>query len=82
MFYFYILKSIKNGRYYVGSCHNIEERLKRHNGGMVKSTKAYLPWKLMYNEEYITLSEARKRELQVKSWKKRLAIERLIDKTF
>lgn len=82
MFYVYILKSIKNGRYYVGSCHDMKERLKRHNGGMVKSTKAYIPWGLMYNKEHNTLSEARKRELQIKNWKKRLAIERLISKTF
>lgn len=78
MFYLYILHSIKNGRYYVGSCQDLEQRFKQHNSGLVKSTKGYLPWELVYNEQYKTLSEARKRENQVKSWKKRLAIERLI----
>jgi len=78
MFYFYILHSIKNGRYYIGSCQDLEQRIKRHNSGLVKSTKGYLPWELVYNEEFKTLSEARKRESQVKGWKKRLAIERLI----
>lgn len=81
MFYTYILQSDKNGRYYVGSCSDIVERLKRHNNELVKSTKAYLPWKVIYTETYQTLSETRKREYQIKSWKKRSAIEKLI-KTF
>jgi putative endonuclease len=78
MFYFYILRSIKNGRYYIGSCKDIKERLRRHNSGLVKSTKYYSPWELVYNEEYQTLSGARQRECQVKGWKKRSAIKRLI----
>ena len=79
MFYIYILQSLKNGRYYVGSCEDISKRLHRHNSGLVKSTKFYLPWKIVYTEEYKTLIEARKREYQVKSWKKRAAIEKLLN---
>lgn len=78
MFYFYILHSTKTGRYYIGSCEDIGKRLARHNAGLVQSTKFHLPWKVVYTEEYKTLSEARKREYQVKGWKKREAIERLI----
>ncbi len=78
MFYVYILKSIKNGAYYIGSCENIDIRLKRHNRGMVSSTKRYLPWKLVCHEEFNILREARKRELQIKSWKSRRAIDSLI----
>jgi putative endonuclease len=78
MFYTYILISEKNSSYYVGSCKNISNRISLHNGGCVKSTKRYIPWKVVYNEEYKTLSEARKRELQIKSWKKRSMIEKLI----
>lgn len=78
MFYIYILKSEKYKRYYVGSCENLSKRLSQHNKGFVKSTKPYLPWKMMYNETFTTLREARKRELQIKSWKKRAAIESLI----
>ena len=81
MFYTYILQSLKNGRYYVGSCEDKERRFHQHNSGLVKSTKFYLPWKIVYTEKYKTLQEARKREYQVKGWKKRIAIEKLI-KTF
>jgi len=78
MFYTYILKSEKNNSYYIGSCGNIDIRLNRHNKGLSKSTKRYVPWKLVHTEEFLTLSEARKREYQIKSWKSRKAIEKII----
>jgi putative endonuclease len=78
MFYTYILKSEKNGSYYVGSSEDTDKRIVLHNKGLVKSTKRYIPWSIVYREEYKTLSEARKRELQIKSWKKRSAIEKLL----
>ena len=78
MFYVYILNSLNNGRYYVGSCKDIENRLNQHNIQEVKSTKAYVPWKLVYQEEFDMLSKARSREKQIKSWKKRAALEKLI----
>lgn len=78
MFYIYILKSEKNSSYYIGSCKNLEVRLKLHNSGLVRSTKRYLPWQLVYSESFYNLERARHRERQIKSWKKRQAIENLI----
>ncbi|MBU1164243.1 GIY-YIG nuclease family protein [Patescibacteria group bacterium] len=78
MYYTYIIKSQKNNSYYIGSCKNLQDRITKHNKGLVKSTKRYLPWKLIYYEFFHTLKEARKREKQIKSWKKRAAIEKLI----
>ena len=46
---------------------------------MVKSTKRYAPWDIAYIESFTTLKEARARELQLKSWKKRSALEKLIE---
>ena len=80
MFFTYILQSEVDSSYYIGSCENIRNRLEQHNGGLVKSTKRYLPWILAYKEKFETLVQARKREAQIKSWKKRVAIERLIQK--
>jgi putative endonuclease len=45
----------------------MEKRLKRHNQGKVKSTKAYKPWKVIYTEEFSTKSEAFQREMFFKS---------------
>lgn len=75
---FYILKSIKSGKYYTGSTENVIKRLAKHNRGEVKSTKAYRPWNLIYKESFLSKQEARKRELQIKSWKSRRAIEKLM----
>lgn len=78
MFYFYILKSKKFGTYYIGISGNIEERLKAHNNGLVKSTKYKRPWSVVHKEGFLTLKQARKRELYMKSLKSRKAIEGLI----
>ena len=76
MYYVYILKS-NNNQYYIGATSNIRNRVKYHNAGRVRSTKSNKPWSLIYKEKYNTLSEARSREKQIKSWKSRKAIERL-----
>lgn len=78
MYYIYILRS-KNGKYYTGCASDLNKRLEQHNQKLVRSTKKYTPWQLIYTEEYATLKNARKREKQIKSWKKRNAIEKLIN---
>ncbi len=62
MFYAYILKSEKDGGYYFGSTSNLENRLKTHNAGKVRSTKGRRLWKLHYFEKYNYKQEAMKRE--------------------
>ncbi|MBL7159840.1 GIY-YIG nuclease family protein [Candidatus Microgenomates bacterium] len=81
MYYLYILKSIRTGKYYVGSTKNPNKRLYKHNNGSVRSTKSGRPWKIIYKECFNTVTEARKREKQIKSWKKRSRIENLIKRT-
>lgn len=78
MFYLYILQSEKNGRFYIGSCEDIDARLARHNAGATTSTKSGRPWKVVYFEEFSTRSEAIKRENEVKVKKSRKYIEFLI----
>ena len=80
MYHCYILKSVKNSQYYIGSTADKYARLKQHNQGKVKSTMRYIPWKIVYNETFTTLKEARAREKQIKGWKSRSAIERLLNK--
>jgi putative endonuclease len=66
-FHSYILQSITTGRKYYGSCENIGKRISQHNRGRVKSTKAYIPYKLLHSEEYPTKSEAFARERYFKT---------------
>ena len=69
MFQVYILKSIKNGKYYIGHTNNLNDRLSRHNNGQTKSTKSSLPWEIVYTEQYYTKSEVYRREFEIKSYK-------------
>lgn len=82
MYWVYIVESIENHRYYVGCTNNIARRISEHNGGLSKYTKNRGPWNLIHKEEFSTLKLARKREKQIKSWKKRAAIEKLINAAF
>ncbi len=78
MYFVYIIKSKVCGRHYIGSCENIDKRLSNHNEGLVKSTKAYRPWSVVYQEKYQTRSEARKRENQIKKYKGGEAFKKLV----
>ena len=80
MHYTYFIKSKNKKWVYVGSTSDLVRRLKRHNSGLVKSTKYYKPFELIYYEAYKTLSMARKRELEIKknSQQKEIILERVI----
>ncbi len=65
----YILFSQKKNRFYTGSSRDdiVDERLKRHNAGCVTSTKSGMPWTCIHVEIHNTYTEARKRELFLKT---------------
>ncbi len=79
MFSVYKLKSSVNNKYYVGQTTDIEKRLLYHNSGYSKSTKAGIPWKLVYSENYDNMQQAIKRESELKKYKSRKMIEMIID---
>jgi putative endonuclease len=78
MWFVYIIYSEKLDKYYTGVTDNLEWRLKRHNQGWGRFTKAGIPWDLVYYEEYLTKKEALKREREIKVRKSRKYIESLI----
>jgi putative endonuclease len=45
-FVYVIVSTNQELRFYVGQTDNIERRLAEHNAGKVKSTKAFIPWKI------------------------------------
>ena len=69
MYYIYILKSINDRFHYIGHSEDIETRLKQHNAGKVRASKAHRPYTLIYSEEHQTKSEAQKREYYLKRGK-------------
>lgn len=67
MFYAYVIKSLKAEYFYKGHCENLEKRLKEHNSGMTVSIRNYIPFIVVYFEEYKTRQEAIEREKYFKS---------------
>ena len=63
----YVIRSLKDGRFYVGMTNDLERRMQEHQSGKTKSTKAFRPWKLIFTESYPSYLEARKREKYLKS---------------
>ena len=78
VYFVYILQSLKDGSYYVGSTQDLDERINRHNGGRSKYTKTKRPWKLVYSEEFPGRSAAAIREQQIKKRKSLSYIDNLI----
>ena len=78
MWYVYFLKLI-NGDIYVGSTNDLKRRLKSHQAGHVKSTKAYIPVILKSYVAVETEIHARELEKYFKSGSgKAVAIKRLV----
>ena len=69
MYFVYILKSLKDGGFYIGQTEDLDDRIKKHNNGQVKSTKSRIPFILVRKESFKTRSEARKRENYLKKLK-------------
>lgn len=58
MYYFYIIRSVKNGKLYLGFTPNLKARLKSHNLGGNKATKPYTPYKLIFYSSFINEQDA------------------------
>jgi putative endonuclease len=67
MFYCYVLKSLKDYKYYYGHTGDLNLRLKEHNDGKVKSTKGRRPFVIHYYETFETKAGAAKREFFFKT---------------
>lgn len=67
MYFVYVLKSLKDSKYYYGLTKDLRNRLKEHNKGEVKSTQHRKPLELVYFEKADTILDARKKEKYFKS---------------
>ena len=75
----YILYSTFKSKYYIGfTGDDINERLRRHNTNHRGFTGGIGDWIIVYKEQFSTKQEAMQREKQIKSWKSRKLIEKLI----
>ncbi len=74
----YILRSLKNDTFYIGSTIDIKRRICQHETGKVKATRYILPVKLELSQKYDSISNARRIERRLKSLKRKDYIEIII----
>lgn len=75
MYHVYLLSCV-DGTLYCGYTTDLKKRIKAHNEGKgAKYTKSRLPVSLVYNEKYLTKSEALKRESAIKKLTRKEKIE-------
>ena len=77
-FFVYALKSIKDGRLYIGISADPYRRLAEHNAGMTRSTKSRRPFEIIHIEEFSDRKSARKKEIYLKSGCGREFLKKLI----
>ncbi|PLX24539.1 hypothetical protein C0580_04980 [Candidatus Parcubacteria bacterium] len=77
--YYFYLARCSDESLYAGYCVNLKQREDKHNSGEgAKYTKSRRPIKIVYSEEFDTMSQAMKREAEIKSWP-RIEKEKLIN---
>ena len=71
-YYFVYILECSDKSLYVGCTNNLERRLKQHNDSKwcAHYTKIRRPVTLKYSETFQTLIMARRREREVKGWKR------------
>lgn len=71
MYCIYILKSQRDGKFYTGFAEDVQKRIKKHNDGLVASTKNRRPFELIYFECGLNKKDALHREIYLKTaWEK------------
>src|SRR5690606_15129774 len=67
-------------RYYIGNTKDgMKERLRRHNSNHKGFTGKDSDWAIVYSEKHGSKKDGYAREREVKSWKSRAKIEKLIE---
>jgi putative endonuclease len=69
MAYVYMVKNDKD-ELYVGVSENPNSRLKEHNTQRGSVFTKLGNFRIVFQEKYPTLSEARRREIQIKNWRR------------
>ena len=72
MSYFVYILECADQSLYVGCTNNLERRLQQHNDSKwgAHHTKVRRPVALKYKENFDTLKEARRREVELKGWRR------------
>ncbi len=77
-FFVYVLKSLKDGKNYIGCTNDVGKRLSDHRCGRVDATKNRRPLELIYKEVFENKELARSREDFFKTGKGRSVLKDLL----
>ncbi|WP_237235663.1 GIY-YIG nuclease family protein, partial [Sphingobacterium mizutaii] len=78
MYTVYIIYSPSLDRYYIGFTQDITDRLRRHNSKSKGFTNRANDWIIVHVESFNQKNEAMRREKEIKGWKSKKLIEKLI----
>jgi len=76
--YVYILLSLKDNKFYIGSTSDLRQRFAAHKNGLVNATKNRLPMELIFYEAYLDKYDAIRREDYFKSTKGKQTLRNML----
>lgn len=77
-YYVYILLSLKDNKFYIGSTSDLIKRFSAHQKGFVDATKNRLPLRLIFYEAYLDKYDAIRREDYFKSSKGKQTLRNML----
>lgn len=77
-YYVYVLLSLKDNKFYIGSTNDLKRRLKEHQSEKNISTSKRLPLKLIYFEGHLSKKDAQRRERYFKTTKGKVTLRTII----
>lgn len=79
LWYAYVLNSLKDNKFYLGSTGNLKRRLEQHQRGENVSTAKRLPLELIYFEGHRSKEDALRREQYFKTTKVKVTLRRFLE---
>jgi putative endonuclease len=77
-YYVYVLRSLKDGLFYVGFSEDLKNRVRDHNMGKNISTKNRRPLELIFYESFRSKADALRRESYFKTTKGKTTLKQML----
>jgi len=78
MFYTYVLRSLKDGKMYIGFTQDLRKRIKEHQNGKAAATECRRPLEMIFYEAYQNKYDALRREKYLKSTKGKMTLRTML----
>jgi len=78
-YYVYVLRSLKDGLFYIGYSEDLKTRIKDHDSGKNTSTKDRRPLELIFYEAFPNKFDALRRERYFKTTKGKTTLKQMLE---